>query len=191
MTRTIIAGILFICAGAIFFMFTKTTYDAMQPMKADIAQYDAALNKVNELKRLEQTLLTRYNSFDPNALDRLQKLLPDHVDNVRLILDIDHLAGQHGLALQNVVVSTPTATNTAADGEQIAGSPSSTQKYDSLTLQFSTVASYSEFIKFLMDLEQSLRIVDLVSLHLAPSGTPVKGDQMYTIDVTMRTYWLK
>jgi hypothetical protein len=140
------------------------------------------------LKSLEQVLLTRYNSFDPAAIDRLQKLLPDHIDNVRLILDLDHLATQHNLALQNVVVSTPT---TQSVSETVAGSIGDTQKYDSVTLQFSTTASYTEFMKFLVDLEQSLRIVDLLSLHISTAAAPIKGEPAYAIDVTMRTYWLK
>ena len=76
-------------AGGIFFLYTQPAYDNVQVLKGRIAQYDQALDKAAELQQLKQSLLSRFNAFRPEDLDRLQKLLPDHVDNVRLILDLD------------------------------------------------------------------------------------------------------
>ena len=170
-------------------MYTQPTYDGVQASNAQIGQYDEALQKATELQTIKQTLLSRYNTFSPTDVDRLQKLLPDHVDNVRLILDIDSLAGKHGMTLQNVAVS-----STAAGQDQTAGGSvgSSKQKYDSLTLKFTTQGSYETFRQFLADLDASLRIVDLISLSIARAGvSPTGGGQLYTYDITLRTYWLK
>ena len=69
---------------------------------------------------------------------------------------------------------------------------SSRQEYDSLTTKFTTQGDYKSFLQFMLDLEQSLRIVDLVSLRLAPASTASKGGEpVYSFDVTVRTYWLK
>ncbi len=191
MTRTIVSFIALIAAAGVFFGYTKPAYDSSSAVRGQIAEYDTALSKASELQALKQNLLGRYNSFNPADIERLQKLLPDHVDNVRLILDLDNLAGRHGLALQNVAVSAP---QTASDSQTAAGSISSSkQRYDSLTLKFTTVATYDTFLQLLADLESSLRIVDLVSLRLAPaSGTESRSAQpLYTYDITIRTYWLK
>jgi len=190
MFKTIIAATALIAAGAIFFLYTQPTYDAAGTTKAQIAQYDSALSKATELQQTKQTLLAKYNAFDPNAIDKLQKLLPDHVDNVRLILDLDNLAGTHGLALQNIVVSTPSQTSDQNDASAVGASNAA---YDSLTLSFTTIATYDQFMQFLTDLETSLRIVDLASLKIAPSGASAgKGAQpTYAFDLTLRTYWLK
>ena len=64
-------------------------------------------------EQLKQSLLSRFNAFKTEDLDRLRKLLPDHVDNVRLILDLDNLAARHGMALQNVVISEPASESGA------------------------------------------------------------------------------
>lgn len=187
MIRTVIASIALLSAAGVFFSYTKPTYDASGAARAEIAQYDAALTKAAELQKLKQTLLTRFNTFNPAEIERLKKMLPDHIDNVRLILDLDNLAGANGLALQNVVVSTPSGEGQA---QTAAGAISSSkQGYDSVTLAFTTVASYETFLKFLSDLQTSLRIVDLVSLRLTPNGSG--GSQLYTFDITLRTYWLK
>lgn len=201
-----------VLAGGVFFWYTKPTYDDSQTLRAEIAQNDAALDKAAELQKLRQTLLSRFNTFNTTDLDRLQKLLPDHVDNVRLILDLDKLAERHGIALQNVDVSS--AQNQTVKNQTALGAiGASSQKFDSLTLTFSTTATYADFVKFLSNLESSLRIVDLVSLTVAPAAGNAAvvssatnafptsntanavatrpSEPFYTYNMTLRTYWLK
>lgn len=185
--RAFVSLICFVAAGGIFFMYTQPAYDTVQTLNAQVSQYDEALQKATELQQIKQSLLSRYNTFDPANIDRLQKLLPDHVDNVRLILDIDSLAGKHGMALQNVAVSA--AQSSQGQSTAVGTVGSAKQKYDSLTLKFTTQGSYNTFREFLSDLESSLRIVDLVSLTLARSSDGGAGT--YSYDITLRTYWLK
>lgn len=188
MLRTIISLIGLISAGAVFFLFTQPTYDKVQATALEIQQYDAALEKAAELQARKQELLSRFNAFNQQDVQKLEKLLPDHVDNVRLILDLDSLASKHGLAMQNVIV----AGQEKVDGAQTtAGSIGiSRQKYDSLTLTFTTQGTYQTFQAFLADLEMSLRIADLVSLKLTP--LEAKGaDPLYSYTISIRTYWLK
>lgn len=190
MFKLIFSGIAFAVAIGIFFMYTQPTYDGTRAIQAEVDQYNQALNKAAELQQVKQALLSRYNAFNPEDLSRLQKLLPDHVDNVRLVLDLDRLAGTHGMALQSVVISTPKSESNEDSAVNAIGS--GRDKYDSLTLRFSTRASYPAFIAFLEDIESSLRIVDLVSLSLAPDTTTIfASEPMYRYDITLRTYWLK
>lgn len=190
MMRYIFAILALIIAGAIFFWYTKPTYDSVQSIKDESSQYDAALSKAAELQQLKQQLLQRYNSFSPTDLDRVQKLLPDHVDNVALILDLDNLAAKYKMPIENVDVSTPASTATGETG--VASIGASGQKYNSVTIRFSTRGTYTDFISLMKDLEQSLRVVDLVGLTLAPNaGTSSSGETQYTFDMTLRTYWLK
>ena len=195
MGKSVFSIVALVLAGGIFFFYTKPTYDGAQEAQGRIDQYNAALNKAAELQQLKQTLLTRYNAFNPTDLDRLHKLLPDHVDNIALILDFDALGGRYGMGLENVDVSTPASAGTPSGGIAIGGS--SGQKYDSVTLGFSTRGTYQNFIQFLGGLEQSLRIVDLVSLALQPDGSGAVqqggGTSLptYHNDVVLRTYWLR
>ncbi len=174
-------------AGAIFFWYTKPTYDSVQSVKDEASQYDAALAKAAELQQLKATLLQRYNSFNPADLDRVQKLLPDHVDNVALILDLDNLAARYQMPIENVDVSTPAST---ASTNGVATIGASGQKYDSVTIRFSTRGSYTDFLSLMRDLEQSLRVVDLVSLTIQPSAA-IGTEAQYGYELTLRTYWLK
>lgn len=191
MLKTIFAIISFVAAGAIFFLYTQPTYDKVKSSGIQIAQYDEALNKAAELQQLKQTLLSKYNTFNPSDVERLQKLLPDHVDNVRLILDIDSIAGRHGMAIQNVVVSSAQTSN--ASQTAIGTVSSSRQKYDSITVKFSSQGTYENFRGFVEDIQKSLRIADLVGLGITrvTDGGTVSGSPVYNYEVEMRTYWLK
>lgn len=190
----LIFAILGLCiAGGIFLFFTKPTYDSMQSDQTQVTQYNAALDKAAELQQLKQTLLSRYNAFAPNDLDRLQKMLPDHVDNIALILDLDNLASHYNLALENVQVSAPSTQGTGDVGKPTSTISAASSKYGSLTLRFSTIGTYDDFVQFLTSLQSSLRVVDLVSLTLSPTSVAgaAPSAPLYSYDITLRTYWLQ
>lgn len=192
MFKTIFSALCVVAAGAMFFLYTQPTYDRVKASNAQISQYDEALNKAAELQQLKQSLLSKYNTFNPSDVERLQKLLPDHVDNVRLILDIDSVAGRRAMAIQNVVVS---SSQTAKASQTAIGTVSSSkQKFDALTVKFTTQGTYDNFRGFLDDIQKSLRIVDLVSLSITRTSESAGGtaaQPLYNYEVTMRTYWLK
>ena len=197
MLRTTLSFLGFIVAVGVFFVYTQPKYNEVQARQQQNDQYNQALDKAAELQQLKTTLLSSYNAFNPADTSRLQKLLPDHVDNVRLILDIDNLAGQYGMALQNVVINTPTSGSTPT---AIGAIGASKDTYDSLTLKFTTHGTYPNFIRFMQALESSLRIVDLISLSLQPeaaggssagSAGTRSSTSSYRYDITIRTYWLR
>ena len=111
---------------------------------------------------MRDRLLTKYNAFSPDDLLRLKKLLPDHVDNVRLILDIDHIASKYGMRIKNVVVGAKDERPEGVIGPDVT-------PYQSVSLSFSIATSYNNLKEFIKDLEKSLRIVDVTDISLASS----------------------
>ncbi|NBV76686.1 hypothetical protein EBR66_00760 [bacterium] len=187
MIRTILAVLALVGSGVLFFGYTKPLYDDVHVREVKIAEHDQALTRAAELQKLKQTLLSRYNAFDPADLERLHKMLPDHVDNVRLVLDLDSLATKHHMAVENVVVN----TQKEKKDTQTIGGTSSNQKYDSLTLRFATDGTYQDFIQFIEELESSLRIVDVVNVALTQGAQKSGIEPIYHYDITIKTYWLK
>lgn len=189
MFKTLISIVGVGAAIGLFLLYTKPTYDSVKTLQAQIAEYDQALEKAAELKRLKDTLLSRYNAFNPADIERLHKLLPDHVDNVRLLLDLDTLAARHGLAIQNVVIS----GNSSETLEQtvVTTIGESNEKYDSISIKFATEGTYDQFKIFMRDLERSLRIVDIESLNLSRNAASTGGEPVFRYDIAVKTYWLK
>ncbi len=199
--KLIIAIILFVLAGSIFFLYTESTYNTVQTLQAQIDQYNSALDKAAQLQQLKQTLLAKYNAFNPNDIARLQTMLPDSVNNVGLILDLNNLASQYGLPLENVDVSAAGTSSTSGQ-TPIGAIGASNQRYESLTLKFQTIGTYDNFLQFLTQLQSSLRVLDLVSLTISPDSSSSSGGiattqassssaPLYTYDITVQTYWLK
>ena len=180
-------------------MYTKPSYagpgtpdnPSVNELKAQIAQYDEALAKVAELEIVKQKLLDKRKAFSEEDIQRLETMIPDHVDNIGLILELDKIANKYGMTLENVDVDAMPASRGGdiATGDSSIGSG---QHYDSLTLRFSTFGTYDDFGTFLQDLEASLRLVDLESLEFSTQETvSTKGEATYNYNIAIRTYWLK
>ena len=179
MIRLVTPIILVVIAIGLFFGYIDPTYIQIRELRAKDKTYNEALNQSKELQKVRDSLLSRYNTFSQQDLVRLKKLLPDHVDNVRLILDIDSIASKYNMRTRNVTISKA--------GTESAGVVGSNQSnVDSVVLSFSVAATYDNFIKFMKDLESSLRIVDLVGL----SFSTTKGEA-FNFNVSIKTYWLK
>jgi Tfp pilus assembly protein PilO len=179
MIRFLIPIFLLASSAGLFFLYIDPTYQTILELRAQEAQFNEALNRSRELQQARDTLLSRYNTFSQSDVDRLTKLLPDNVDNVRLILDIDGIASKYNMRTRNVTV-----TDSSSDDSNAIGTNQG--PVGSVVLNFSVTATYDNFTRFIKDLESSLRIVDLVGL----SFTSEQGDA-YDFDVSLRTYWLK
>ena len=168
------------------------------------------MDKPKKLQALKQSLLSRYNSFDPNDLARLQTMLPDQVNNIGLILDLDTLANQFGLSLENVGIDATGAGSSGASSAGVGNTVAigaSAASYESLQVTFAIHSTYAQFMQYVSSLETSLRIVDLVGVSVSGGGTVQDGsapslaqasttsaqadNNIYTFSVTIRTYWLK
>jgi len=166
--------------GAVFMFlgFTSEHYDSIQVMQAQKKELVAASEKMKVLNEVRGKLLEEYNAFTQEDLDRLKKALPDNVDNIRLIMDIDGIASKYDLSLRNVAVEiTGNAPGVISSGEG---------EYGIATVTFSVACPYKTFLRFLADLEQSLRIIDVVSIAFSSDDTGV-----YAYTVSFKTYWLK
>ncbi len=195
MGKIFLSIISLILAGGVFFVYTQPAYTSVQGLQNTTAQYDAALSKARELQELKRSLLARYNTFSTESLDRLTHLLPDHVDNVRLVLDLDSLATRYGMGVQNVVISRPEVVDKATT--VIGAIASDKKKYDSLVIEFTMRGTYPNFSKFMQDLETSLRIVEVESLTVDPEASKIEDlklapeDLVYRYRISLRTFWLK
>ena len=184
---------------ALFMFQIQPRYDHAKEIKTKVERLTSALEKTASIRKLRASLSKKYADFSKDNLDRLQKLLPDNVNNVRLILDIDGIASQYGLRLKNVSISESKKPKIKSEVVIGAGNGDLTD-YQSRTLGFSVTATYSEFKAFLQDLESSLRLLDVISISMSPSskrpnttlpGLQSAGEPTYEFSILLKTYWLK
>lgn len=187
-------------AGSVLFLFTNPIYNDISALNGDVVSYNSALDNSKMLENERDKLTSKYNSINPDNLIKLKKLLPDNVDNIRLILEIEQIALPYGMVLKDVKYSTTnTKTPKATDGEAPVrgGVIAKPKDYGTFDLEFSTSGSYDNFISFTKDLESNLRIVDISSISFSsgPSNTDSKSkiipSEIYKYDFKIKTYYLK
>lgn len=184
---------------ATFAMYVRPTYDRINEVKTKVARLDEALSKTRNIRRIRESLSSRFAEFSEENLGKLQKMLPDHVDNVRLVLDMDGIASQYGIRLKNVTVQKENSIKKNNQTDLVIGSGNAAEgPFQSLILQFDVDATYDEFNKFIKDLESSLRIVDVVELSMRPASgdnasSNIGGgtEPRYNFTIALKTYWLK
>jgi hypothetical protein len=176
-----LAPIIFIVASAgIFFGFIDGQYEEVKALSAQRAEYERVLGQSKELLRRRAELQDSYSQISPAQTERLRKLVPDTVDNVRLILDIDTIAQNYGMRVNNISVQNE--DNSAGD-RAVARKG---QEFGTITLTFSVRADYPTFIQFLRDLESALRLVDVTAVSVDQTD-----QTLYSYTLTLKTYWLR
>ncbi len=173
-----------------FIVLIKPEYDTLQENRQALATAQANLETAAKLARSRDELLLRYNSISKTDLDNLKTLLPDSVDNIRLIIQIDSLAKKNGLSsLRNVDYQTDQGASTT--GVQDPAAPK--RPYGEFVISFQISGQYKNFLAFLSDLEQNLRLVDVTNIEFAPANQGVQQSAATSMayKVTLKTYWLK
>ena len=197
MNRNATATILIVLAIGIYFTVTRSILNDTKSIQTVNTQYAGAIANAEQLIKVREEVLHAYNTISADNKERLEKMVPDTVDNIRLIIDLNNVAGRHGLLLKGV---TAVAANDSTS-KQPAAAPNipsgriltpantgniPTPTLDSVTINFSVDAPYLEFISFLQDLEANLRIMELSHLGLTTDDTG-----KYSFTVELKTYWLR
>lgn len=175
--------ILIAAAIGLFVAYTNPSYQVkVKALQAQQQSYDDALNKSQELKRVRDQLLAKYNTFSADDKSKLEDLLPDNVDNIRLVIDINNIAARHNLAVKDLQIGdTTSGKNTSAT----AAVGSAGSAIGSVDLGFAVSADYDTFLAFLADLEHSLRLIDAEKIAFTQTQTGIND---YSLNI--RTYWL-
>jgi hypothetical protein len=200
MNRNVYATILIILAIGLYFTVTQTVFNDTKKIQASNTEYVNAIESAKRLIAVRDQVLADYNNLTEDDKTRLDKLVPKSVDNIRLIIDLNNVALQHGFSLKGIkAVAASSGSNGAkspsqnsmpvvnsgmqgANGQLAIATP----VLDKVTVSFGVSAPYQQFISFLQDLEASLRIMDVSHLSVTADE---KG--IYDWKVELQTYWLR
>lgn len=186
MMGRILPVLILIGAVGLFFGFVQPAYTGeIAERRLTVQGFDNALAAADLYKEREAALKREQEAIPLDDRSRIQAFLPDGVDNVQLIVDLNALASRSGIRLSNFNVETPDEEAEPAAG-RIAGQSELDGLVESLDITVRGVGTYSAFRTFLDGVEHSLRMMDLTNLSIADSETGV-----YSYDMTFRIYWLR
>lgn len=183
--KNIFSVIVIVISIATFVLFVRPQYAEVKKMEIQSSELDGVLDNARKLQRLRDGLLQKQQEITGSDISRLEKLIPENSDNVKLILEFQKIAEQYNLQIE-------TASSSKDDEEEPTGGQNfdiETKDYGIITIDFSLSGSYNDFVDFLESIEKNLRLADVRSMSLAPVG----GDNIdsYTYNLTIDTYWLK
>lgn len=218
MTKFLIPILLIIGAGGVFYFLTdpiinnpRTFDDATQKVgggiKALLAEKESlnkAISDIQSLKGRAQDLEATYQQIAPEQIKKLDVFLPDSVDDIQLIVDVNTIAQKSGMQVKDVKINTDldksgrtaVQTNAVASSSPLVNKPSVSK----VGLSFAVVGTYSQLRAFMADLTRSLRVLDISRLSFSTQPTTasatasssqslVGGQYQYQVDLV--TYWLK
>ncbi|MBU6427339.1 hypothetical protein KGQ27_03870 [Patescibacteria group bacterium] len=201
MNRNITATILTVLAVGIYFTYTSAKWDEVNAVRAVNNEYSQAIANADKLIRTRDQVLQSYNSLSADDRDRLDKMVPNTVDNIRLIIDLNNVASRYNLTLRSISAQVssgqgaqnpPSAPPPAVPPMMPAGSGANangsipTPSLDTVTVSFDVTAPYAQFVQFMRDIEADLRITDLTHLTVTANDS---GN--YDFSVQLTTYWLR
>ena len=174
-------------ALGLFFTYVQPTFEEIRGMQDEISKYDEAVATAQRLRIRLDELNRERNSISLVNLERLEAFLPDRVNEVGLLVDLDALADAYNLTFGEIQVAAQQAASSqsrrGSDDEDDGGSQGPV--YSSAELSFSVSGTYDDFRAFLRQIEQSLVLMEVSSITLAEQ----EGD-LPNFDVTVRVFSL-
>src|SRR3989338_7364440 len=145
----IIISILF-AGGGVFLLrsYVQPELDEIERIRAEQVVVRDAIENAREVIRLRDELLSRYNSIDPAAIDKIRKFLPANSAHSDLLIDVNTMAAQSGIRISNISFSEndPPPARLPEVG-------------NALTITLGVEGSYEQFRSFLGLLEKNLRLI--------------------------------
>lgn len=183
MMGRILPVLILLAAIFLFFGYVQPEYTGPNAaLRAKITGYDKALAAAEKYRETQEELQKAQSEIPADDRDRIQAFLPDGVDNVQLIVDLNALASRSGMRLSDFNVEEMKDETLDPGRFAVAGQGLT----DSLNITLRGIGTYASFRNFLDGVEHSLRILDLVDLKITDSETGV-----YSYDMTFRIYWLR
>ena len=184
--RNILPIILIVISIGLFYFDIAPQYTTVETLMAQKSQYADAITKVQEVSTLRDELLTKYNGFSADNIARLERLVPENINTVKLVSDLNSVAGTHGITIKSVSVS-----DDIVDTSQTVPDTTAPQKpYNTTTISFKFDSTYPDLVTFLQDLEHSLQVVDVkaVTFQVPPDNV---NTGVFEYAITIQTYYLK
>ncbi|MBN2093801.1 MAG: hypothetical protein JW740_00275 [Candidatus Zambryskibacteria bacterium] len=171
---------LILLAIIIGYLFAYPTVQDVFATLEDKQDYENSLSVAQNIEIKKQELLDELNKISNEDKEKIDTILPKSLDFVRLVSQIADVAARYGISIGGIsLIEVQTSQNLNSEDESIVQN-----NYKSAIIGFSFDTSHQNFNYFILDLEKSLRLLDIKSMKL---NTTNKGINSY--DVEFETYW--
>jgi hypothetical protein len=144
---------------------------------------DEVLLQASRLQDTYERLYTQRTSFATRDVERLMVMAPDIVDPVRFVMQMDAIAAQSNVTIENFAIPSTSGSTSRTEGST---------GVVPLSFRFSAQGTYPAIKNFLTEIETSLVVMDVHSLSLVPleggEGEDALPQGTMSITFTVDTY---
>lgn len=164
MTKLALPIILIILGIGSFFWYTQPTYQATDAIQGEIDKYETALSQVNEIQQIRDDLLRQYNQLPRTNLYVMSRVLPERLDTVRMLIELNQIALRHNMTVQDITFTerTDAQQNRSRNNEE----DSQPKPYESVKVNFAVTGTYEDVNSFVQDVERSTRLIDIIQFQV-------------------------
>lgn len=153
MNRYIIPILLVTLSASIYVSIIDSTYTDIRRQQEKESELIKNLEDVKQVNVTLAKIKESYDAFPVGSEQALSTILPDKIDPIKFIIEIEEIARIHGLILKGPRVSSPDENDSSPYGEN--------------HLTFSVSAPYSVFHEFIKDLQDSRALRDMTNVGFA------------------------
>lgn len=190
MSKVITPVLLLIVAIGLFFTYSKPAYKNLQDFQAQESEIDDAILEADKLVTRYESLRKDKTSIKEIDLKNLSLMLPDNIDIVGLILDIDRMTSNHNVEISSFLI--PYISPASSKNQAVNTTQSENDYIGSAIITVSVEGTYFDFKNFLFELEKSMTLFDVTSLKIkvnniknSSSGT----DEKLSFTTDLKIYW--
>jgi len=187
MSQVLVPLALLISAVGLYFSYISPTYDSLVQHEAFITRLEAAKGQYDTFLAKKSELTGKNMSISKDSLANLEKIMPDEVDSVRFIIDLDAIARANGMSISEFSLPTGGAAEAAPVVEGGGAGPRFTKEEFAVAL----TGDYQNFKGFLGNIESSLSLMTVTQVAVDASGDGESAAPgMYEYQVAFQTYEL-
>ena len=145
-----------------YFMYIKPTLAEISTLSEKKTEYLNVLLKSKELKARRDVALSAYNNISADDIDKLSKIVPVKFDSVLFANDLNSIASRYGMFIKDLKID-----QTKTEGRSLENVQTDGKTYKTITVFFWLSGQYEQFVRFLKDIESSLRLLDVSNLTIS------------------------
>ncbi len=176
--------------------YVSPTFGEIKALEDEAVDYADAIEKAQQLQSLIAQKIDKMNGFNPNDIEDLKTMVPDSVDEVSLVMDLDALARANHMTFSNIVIKEGVESGAGEaevldpaildpeDPEYVEDQVVSSATYTPTEVSFSVTGTYEDMRSFLSNLEESLVLVDVTELNFSTA----EEEDLTSYAMTVRAY---
>jgi len=168
--------------GSIIYFGIIPLIKSIQEEKIDYLKLQYSIDQEKKILGDLRDLIGEYKKYEASTFKKLNKILPNNIDQSIILVQLDALAFSNGASLQSLNFGTPTQVSVASLG-------GGQQVINSIPINVSVVGNYLSVKNFLNALYKNLRLLEIDSANFQSPEKTEKGEILYTVNISLRAFY--